>query len=843
MFKKTIGFTLAFFVSLISFAQNGSLSGVVFDENGVTIPFANVRALHYKTLGTQTDEKGKFTLSIPSDTLIQIEVSALNMAKKSIPIQVKPNEQISLNISLKSLLTDEVTIIGDKRRDEISTVKIDIKEAMTIPNPSGSIEALLVAQALGVQKNNELSSAYSVRGGNFDENLVYVNDFEVYRPFLIRSGQQEGLSFVNGDMVESVSFSSGGFQAKYGDKMSSVLDVTYRRPKEFKGSVSGSLLGGSAHLEGSSKSRRFTFVTGLRSRTSKLLLGSQDTKGEYAPAFLDIQSFFTFQVSEKFHFEYITNYSRNKFDFEPTDRTTDFGLVNFQARFQVFYEGQENDVYQSFMNGLAGVWKPKPNLEMKWMASAYTMNERERFDIIGDYFLGEVETDPASENLGNVKFQLGSGTFQDWARNQLVTNVYSGAYKGSWFQKNHSVRFGIDYKREIIRDKLNEWERLDSAGYSLPYGTGELLLYDVYKGEPFDLQSNRFSAYFQDTWRIGGDSGVVSINYGIRAQYWDVNKEWVFSPRAQFAFQPKLKKDIVFTAAGGLYQQPPFYREMRNQAGQVNLALRAQKSAHFVVGMDYAFTAWNTPFRFTTEAYYKYLWDIVPFKYENVLIRYFGTNNSKGYAAGLDLRLHGELAKGAESWVSLSIMQTEEDIRDDFFTRYTIEKTKEEANGLVASETLDTVSVENVFPGNIPRPTDQRVSFAIFFQDYIPKAPFLKVHMSLVFGTGLPFGPPVATRFQDTFRIPPYRRFDIGFSAQLYDYKRKVEKGKVVKAVGNRVEQAWLSLEIFNLFGIQNTVSYFWVNGVDVRTGDVGQFAVPNYLTNRRVNLRLKIDF
>lgn len=843
MFQKLSVLICLLVFALAANAQKATVTGVVSDETGAPVPFANIKVIEFKTIGTLTDEKGYFSLSVPADTTIRIEVTALNMIKKSVAVKLETAEVKTLNFSLQGEVSDEVVIVGDKRRDEISTVKIDIKEALTIPNPSGSIEALLVAQALGVQKNNELSSAYSVRGGNFDENLVYVNDFEVYRPFLIRSGQQEGLSFVNADLVESVSFSSGGFQAKYGDKMSSVLDVTYRRPKEFKGSVSGSLLGGSMHVEGASKSRRFTYATGLRSRTSRLLLGSQDIKGQYAPAFLDIQSFFTYQVSEKFHFEYITNFSRNKFDFIPENRTTDFGLVNFQARFQVFYEGQENDVYQSFMNGLAGVWKPKQNLEMKLMASAYAMNERERFDIIGDYFLGEVETDPGSENVGNVKLQLGSGTFHDWARNQLVTNVYNAAYKATWFNKNHSVRWGIDYKRELIRDKLNEWERLDSAGYSLPFSNTEVLLFDVYKGEPFDLQSNRYSAYIQDTWLIGGDSGVVSINYGIRAQYWDVNKEWVFSPRAQFSFKPKLKKDIVFTAAGGLYQQPPFYREMRNQEGQVNLDLRAQKSAHFVVGMDYAFTAWNTPFRFITEAYYKYLWDIVPFKYENVLIRYFGTNNSKGYAAGIDLRLHGELAKGAESWVSLSLMRTEEDILDDFFTRYTIEKTKEEANGVVVNETLDTVSVENVFPGYIPRPTDQRLSFAVFFQDYIPKAPFLKVHMSLVVGSGLPFGPPVNTRYQDTFRIPPYRRFDIGFSAQLYDQKRKLEKEKGLKALGKGVEQAWLSLEIFNLFGIQNTVSYFWVNGIDVRTGDIGQFAVPNYLTNRRVNLRLRVDF
>jgi hypothetical protein len=843
MSEKLFSFLLAIFIGFALQAQHAEIKGKIYDEKGDPLPYANVVVKGMEHIWNISDEKGTYSLKVPSDIQLEIEITAINMQRKVMSVQLTDGEVKQMDVLMKGKVFDEVLITTDRKREEISTVQIELKDVFTMPNPSGSIEAFLVAQALGVQKNNELSSAYSVRGGNFDENLVYVNDFEVYRPFLIRSGQQEGLSFVNADLVDNVSFSSGGFQAKYGDKMSSVLDVTYRRPKEFRGSASASLLGGSVHLEGADKSRRFTYATGLRSRTSRILLSSQDIKGQYAPAFLDVQSFFTYQVSEKFHFEYITNYSRNKFDFIPENRTTDFGLVNFQTRFQVFYEGQQNDNYQSFMNGLAGVYKPKNNLEFKWMASAYAMNEKERFDIIGDYFLGEVETDPSSENVGEVKYQLGSGTFHDWARNELITNVYNGAFKGAWFSGNHSVRFGVDYKREIIRDKLNEWERLDSAGYSLPFSETEVLIFDVFKAEPFDLSSNRFSAFFQDTWHIGGDSGIVSINYGARIQYWDVNNEWVVSPRAQFSFRPGLKRDIVFTAASGLYQQPPFYREMRNQSGQVNLDLRAQKSAHFLVGMDYAFTAWNTPFRFITEAYYKYLWDIVPFKYENVLIRYFGTNNSKGYAAGIDMRLHGELAKGAESWVSLSLMRTEEDILDDFFTRYIIEKTKEEANGQIVNETMDTVSVENVFPGYIPRPTDQRVSFAVFFQDYIPKAPFLKVHMSLVFGTGLPFGPPVNTRYQDTFRIPPYRRFDIGFSAQLYDKLRKIEKGKPVKAAGDFIKQAWLSLEVFNLFGIENTVSYFWVNGLDIRTGEFGRFAVPNYLTNRRVNLRLRVDF
>ena len=362
------------------------------------------------------------------------------------------------------------------------------------------------------------------------------------------------------------------------------------------------------------------------------------------------------------------------------------------------------------------------------------------------------------------------------------------------------------------------------------------------KPEPFELNSNRYSGYIQDTWKLD-DSARVTWNYGIRFQYWDVNKEWVFSPRTQFAYNPKTKKDIILTAAAGLYMQPPFYREMRNLEGVLNLDLKAQKSAHFVLGLDYAFKAWDRPFKFVTEAYYKYMWDGVPYEFDNVLIRYFGKNNSKGYVAGLDLRLNGELAKGAESWVSISIMSGQEDVRDDFYTDYDVRKEKVEANGQVISETLDTLSSSNVFPGYIPRPTDQRLSFAVFFQDYIPKFPYLKVHMGLLFASGMPFGPPDNQRYRDTFRIPSYKRFDIGFSALLFDVEKKKENGKIPKKFFGGMEQIWLSLEVFNLFGINNTVSYIWVNGLDPRTGTFSQYAVPNFLSQRRVNLKFKVEF
>lgn len=834
---------LTFFFCLVlqAQAQNTTLKGVIEDNLGQQVAYVNVVAIDYNK-GTLSDENGQYELTLPAGKRITISVSGLNYVSASFTVKLEAGETLERNIFLE-IKELEIFVIGeqDNTRKVISTGEIEMKDVEILPNINGGVEAYLVTQ-LGVQKNNELSSSYSVRGGNFDENLVYVNDFEVYRPFLIRSGQQEGLSFVNPDMTDKISFSSGGFQAKYGDKMSSVLDVNYRRPEEFGGAVMMSLLGANIHLEGVNKSKQFTFSTGFRYKNSRLILGSQDIKGQYLPSFIDLQAFLTYQFNEKVHVEYLANYSRNRFSFIPEDRTTDFGLVNFQSRFTVYYEGEEDDRYQSLMNGLSLVHQVNDRLNLKYLVGHYTMDENEKFDIIGDYFLGEVETDPGNENLGEVKYELGSGTFHDWARNVLQTQIIQSAFKGTYDTKKHDLKFGFTYKREIIVDKLSEWERRDSSGYSLPSDGTSVQLYDVLKTEPFNLSSNRYSGYVQDTWKLD-DSARVSLNYGIRFQYWDVNKEWLFSPRTQLAYKPNTRKDIVLTAAAGLYMQAPFYREMRNLDGEVNLDLKAQKSAHLVLGLDYAFKAWGRPFKFVTEAYYKYQWDGVPYEFDNVLIRYFGKNNSKGYTAGIDLRLNGELAKGAESYVSLSIMSGQEDIRDDSYVEYDVRKTKVEANGQMVSQTLDTLSANTVFPGYIPRPTDQRLSFAVMFQDYIPKFPYLKVHMGLVFASGLPFGPPDNNRYKDTFRIPSYKRFDVGFSALLFDLEKKLEKGKAPKKFFGSMEQIWLSLEVYNLFGINNTVSYIWVNGLDPRTGTFGQYAVPNYLSQRRVNLKFKVDF
>lgn len=845
--SKQFSLSILLILSIFSiYAQSAIIKVKVLDNSNQAILNLNASYKYGVLKGSSSDIDGNIELKIPANKEVIIKFSNLAYKTQYITFNLQENEVKTLKLKFKksSIVVGEITKKGFKKqyRKEEQMIDIDVKQGK-LPSPTGDISSLLEGQAF-IHKNNELSTAYSVRGGNFDENLVYVNDFEVYRPFLIRSGQQEGLSFINPDMVDKIAFSAGGFQSKYGDKMASVLDVKYKRPIKFGGTFSASLLGANAEIEGTDKSRNFTYAVGARYKTSKLLLGAQDVKGQYAPTFVDVQGFFTYYTSPKFHLEYIGNFALNKFDFIPEDRTTDFGLVNFQNRFQVYYDNNsaENDSYNSLMNGLAAVYHPNEKFEIKMLASAYNMTEKENFDLLGEYFLGEVETDPSNDNVGEVKNVLGSGAFHDWARNTLYTDIYSVAHKGKYKLKRHNINWGVTYKHEIVQDQLNEWVRIDSSGYNTPNNGEAIAFHKILKPDQLLLESNRYSAYIQDTWVIG-DTNRLEINYGVRTQYWDINKKFIVSPRIQLRYLPKSKGHLELKAAAGLYSQQPFYREMRNFDGEVNLDLKPQKSAHFIVGADYTFKAWDRDFRFITEAYYKYLWDNVPYKYDNVLIRYYGTNNSTGYVTGIDLRLNGELAEGVESWVSLSVMSAQEDIAGDSYTEYEIVKKKEEGYGITFSNVTDTVSQKEVEPGYIAKPSDQRVRFALFFQDYIPSFPYVKVHLNLVLATGLPFGPPDSERYQDTYRMTAYKRFDIGFSASLFNKKMRLSKNKKVKKVFSHLENVWLSFEVFNIFAIKNVASYSWVEAYDTRTQTLGQYAVPNYLTDRRFNLKLKVDF
>jgi hypothetical protein len=817
-----------------AFAQSAFLYGTITDETNKPFQGVQVYLDNNVKIGVLAGSNGKYELQVPADENIKVVFSYLGFKNDTVSILLKPSQRYELNQKMKPQLVElEGVDIEDKlMRETAGTIKVDVKNISKIPTPLGGVEGALVTQGLGVSSTNEMSSTYSVRGGNYDENLVYVNDFEVYRPFLIRSGQNEGLSFINADLVQSVEFSSGGFQSRYGDKMSSVLDVRYKKPKAFGGSVSGSLLGVTAHLEGTDKKEKFTYLFGFRQRSNQYLLNSLQTKGQYVPLFIDLQSYMTYKVNEKNEIEYIVNYARNRFVFSPEELTTTFGAINQVYQLRMAFDGGENDRYQTLMNGLSWTTRVNPKLKLKWMSSVYSTQEDEAYDIIGDYFLGEVETDFSKEDFGQPRYALGTGGLHRYARNRLETLVANAEHRGTYYQGRHTMQWGIKYQREHINDKINEWTLLDSAGYSLPLYlvNDDAIEMDVLLKSSFTLNSNRYSGFFQDTWRLNNNDNIT-VTYGVRFSYWDVNKEFLVSPRVQFSWKPETKKDVVFRAAAGMYQQPPFYREMRNLVGEVNLDLKAQKSIHALVGTDYNFKAWNRNFKFVSELYYKYLYDQVPYEFDNVLIRYFGENRSAGYATGIDFRLHGEFVKGTDSYISVSVMQSKEDLKDDVGYRYY------DSTGIQVPSNFNQIArIDTFFPGYIPRPTDQRVKFAMYFEDYLPKLESFRMHLNLIVATGLPFGPPDGERYRDILRIPAYRRLDIGFSALLFDIEKRELKNP--KSVMRHIKSIWVTAEVWNLLGVENTISYLWIKDVQNTV-----WAVPNRLTARRFNVRLVVKF
>lgn len=841
-------FSLLFLGFITTHAQQTAVvKGKLTVEGDSLAELINVVVKENQRIAFTTQQDGYFELTVPANQRLTLVFTSINIKTVERKIELKPEQIFEMNLTLKPRENTFSTVeVKDRsnREGSMSEIKVD---NMLLPDAGGGgIEAFLSAQALGFNKANELSANYSVRGGNYDENLVYINDFEITRPFLIRSGQQEGLSFPNPNLVSNLKFSSGGFQARYGDKMSSVLDVTYKRPKQWAGSISASLLGFAGHLEGCDKSKRFTFVLGVRQKLSQYLISSLETKGQYSPNFLDVQFYATYLINEKWSVELISNYARNAFFYKPDTRTTKFGTVQDVKQLEMAFEGTENDKYTSLMNGLSLNYFPKENVKLKLLASVYNNREAERFDIISDYRIGDVETDQGSQNFGEVKSFRGYGGIQNWARNFFDSDIYAVGHRGSWIKGKHVVAWGLDYRHEQLRDKMNEWDRLDSAGYSLNYfndtksfygdtipaNVEGTITFDKVLKSQFNLNSNRISGFIQDTWRIGkGDR--ITFNYGVRFQYWDVNKEAVVTPRVQFSFRPKTKADLVFTLSGGMYYQPPFYREMRAKDASVNTSLKAQKSAHAIVGVSYAFKAWKRPFLFATEVYYKYLWDIVPFDYENVLIRYEGRNGAKGFSTGIDMRLNGQLAEGLESWLSLSVMGTYNDIAGDkrLVVRDSAGNTIKYINEDNKSSIKDTVYEDIGFQ---PRPTDQRVMFNLLFQDYIPKFPFIRFNLNLSFGSGIPVKAPGASAYSDKVRIPFYRRVDAGFAGQLWNPKWAKTKTKLSEGI----KSVWLSVDVLNIFGIKNTVNYQYIK--DFYNN---QYAVPNFLTNRRVNVKLVMMF
>lgn len=840
---------LTFIASLIiilgAFTSNaqefGELHGVVTDESGSPIPLANI-AISNQAGGTISKIDGTYLVKIPANKELVISFSYVGYNTSNVKVKIKSGERKELNrrLSPSTTVLPSFVITDDKLRNSTLT-PLDPRLAVTIPSPSGGLEALIKTFP-GVSSNNELSSQYNVRGGNYDENLVYVNDVEIYKPFLVRSGQQEGLSFLNSDLVSSILFSAGGFDARYGDKMSSVLDIRYKRPTITTGSVSASLLGASMHLEGSTKDRKLMYLVGFRNKSNQYLLKTLETKGDYKPSFTDIQGMVIYEANQKLEFSVFGNYARNRYEIIPSSRETSFGTVNDALQLKVFFDGKETDRFINYMGAFTTHYKPNKDLSLKLIASSFQTIESETFDIIGQYWIGNLETDQSSESFGQIVEALGVGTYHNHARNYLDARVSSIEHRGLLTKASSTLMWGLKYQLEQVNDRLNEWTMNDSAGFTLPSHNGvpgtlgnqsEITLQDIVKTS-IKLNSSRISGFLQDSWDLGDNNGLWNLTVGVRGNYWDVNKQFIVSPRGSISYKPEWKNDVVFRFSTGLYYQPPFYRELRDKFGVLNKDLKAQSSIQFVLGSDYNFMAWGRPFKLTTEAYYKYLQNLVPYDVDNVRIRYFATNSAKGYAMGLDLKVNGEFVKGVESWASLSIMQTKEDIKNDNYYDYY----NDEGKKIIPGYTSNNIAVDSVLinRGFIPRPTDQRISFGLFFQDYLPKNPTYKMHLSLLFGTGVPYSPPGTVRSRNMQRMPSFRRVDIGFSKQLLGATRysEVNTRKTLKFIND----AWISLEVLNLLQVNNTISYTWVKDVTNR-----QYAVPNYLTPRQLNLKLVVNF
>jgi hypothetical protein len=830
---------LFFLLSGSAFSQStATIYGRVTDSDNEPIEDVSISILGGTQAATLSNKNGDYSYTIPADVEVTIVFHSLSHTQEERKVRLEAGEKRQLNSTLKFKNTFNVINIYDTKERNQQLTRIDPILMTHIPTASQDFNAILFTLP-GVSNRNELSSAYSVRGGNFDENLVYVNGIEIYRPFLVRSGQQEGLSFINPDMVSSVLFSAGGFEAKYGDKMSSVLDVQYRKPTRFAGTVSGSMLGGNLELEGISKSHRFTWMIGSRYKSTKYLLGKIDTKGQYKPSFVDVQGYAAYDLTTNWELDVLGNFASNKYQIIPENRETDFGTLNQALRLKIYFDGQEVDKFTTMLGALSLIYRSNnEKTNLKFIGSAFKSKESEAFDLQGQYYIADLETDFGKPNFGEEVGERGVGTFLNHARTNLTAYVYSFEHKGTYsIDANKQILWGTKYSMENISDKLSEWKFIDSSGYSLPTTVPynpqqEIILQDVIK-QKINILSNRVSGYLEGVLsKELKDTSDLSVTAGVRANYWDLNKQALFGPRATLGYKPHWKKDFLFKLSGGYYYQPPFYRELRDGEGNINYNLKAQTSIHAVLSSDYNFKAWNRPFKFIVEAYYKYLDNIIPYEIDNVRIRYSAKNNARGYATGIDLKINGDFVTGLESWASLSIMQTQEDIKDDFFYTYY----NSDGDTIVPGYTANYIAVDSqrTEPGYIPRPTDQRVSFGLFFQDKMPGLPDLKMHLNLLFGSGVPFGPPGSERYKQVLRMPPYRRVDIGFSYQVLRENRKLKE----KGAGRYLKSVWLSLEVFNLLGTNNTVSYIWVEDVTSR-----QYAVPNYLTQRQLNLRMIVKF
>ena len=782
-FARHLCLFLAVLSSTVLMADGFTLKGKVIDEEGQALELVTVSCLTQGKV-TMTDLKGQFSIDLQSADSVEVRFSMVGYGVRKRVFR-RPKGKMTVQIVMHPMEALQEITVTQRRRQTSQTEQLDTKDLRVNPSSSGNAVEELIQQQAGVSTHNELSSQYNVRGGSFDENSVYINGVEIYRPLLVSSGQQEGLSIINADMVENVGFSTGGFAAKYGDRMSSALDITYRRPKQLEGALTASLLGATGYLGYGNKS--FAMSHGIRYKTNRYLLGSLETTGEYRPNFLDYQTYISYKPNSRWEAELIGYISDNHYNFTPESRETTFGTYANAKSFKVYFDGQEKDVFRTYF-GTASITRSfSDSTKIKFLTSAFHTKEKETYDIMGQYWLDDAQS---SENLG-------VGTYMEHARNYLTADVVCFKLVGTHRTRRHDFEAGITYKTEQIKETSREYEMRDSSGYSIPHSADRLdLIYTLSARN--DIKSHRIEAYIQDVYHFNKRDNFFTLNYGIRLANWSFNKETIVSPRASIAFVPAFNHDLTFRFATGLYYQAPFYKEMRDTITQdgmtravLNENIKSQRSLQFIAAMDYRFKMLNRPFKFSAEAYYKSLSNLIPYNIQNVKITYFGENLCSGYAAGLDLKLFGEFVPGTDSWLTFSLM-----------------------------------SMRQKYNGQwIPTPTDQRYAINLHFTDYFPGTDRWKMTLRLAFADGLPFGPPHRGLEQQQFRAPAYKRADIGMSF------RALKEGKNIKNI-------WLGLDCLNLFGISNVNSYYWVTDVTNR-----QWAVPNYLTGRQINGKVTVEF
>ena len=764
-------------------ADGFTLKGKVVDEEEHALELVTVSCLAQGKV-TMTNLKGEFSIDLQSADSVEVRFTMVGYGARKRVFR-RPKGKINVQIVMRPAAEIQEITVTERRRQTSQTEQLDRKDLQQTPSASGNAVEELIQQQAGVSTHNELSAQYNVRGGSFDENSVYINGIEVYRPLLISSGQQEGLSVINPDMVEKIGFSTGGFEAKYGDKMSSALDITYRRVKGFEASATASLLGASGYV-GYGNSR-FSMSHGLRYKTNRYLLNSLETTGEYNPNFLDYQTYISYQPNKRWVIDFIGNISENHYNFTPEDRETSFGTLADAKSFKVYFDGQEKDIFRTLFGAIGITRHFGDRTRIKLLTSAFYTKESERYDIMGQYWLDDSQS---SENLG-------VGTYMEHARDYLTSDVVSIKLTGNHRTNHHDIEAGLTYKIEHIKEQSGEYEMRDSSGYSIPHSADRLDMIYTLRAKN-DIKSHRIEAYIQDTYRFSKGDTYFTFNYGIRLANWSFNRETIVSPRASLAIVPAFNQDITFRLATGIYYQAPFYKEMRDTTTQngvttaiLNEKIKSQRSIQLIGAVDYRFKMLNRPFKFSAEAYYKALSNLIPYNVQNLKITYYGENLSKGYTTGIDLKLYGEFVPGTDSWLTFSLMSTRQKIGETW----------------------------------VPMPTDQRWAINLHFTDYFPGTERWKMTLRLAFADGLPFGAPHRGLEQQQFRAPAYKRADIGMSY------RAIKDGRGIKNL-------WLGIDCLNLFGISNVGSYYWVTDVSNH-----QWAVPNYLTGRQINGKVTVDF